>query len=243
MNWVDAVIVVVIIGYTVAGVLRGFVWELAIFCTLVFGIILGKILSYPLGMMIDAFVGNPPVSKTIGFFVGFLTVSIVFRVVASFAKAKIKQHKWEKADQRLGGVLGFFEAILLVMVVCTAVALYSRSWRGVHESFLGRKAVVAFCWILPSGMSARAFGYLEGATETIQGGIDRAKTTREDAEELSRREAERREAIRRARDGLPPEDGAAEGDAPDGGAREYDPERTPPGRTTPVRPPADPLDD
>ena len=139
MNWVDAVIVVVVIAYTVAGVLRGFVWELAICCTLVFGLILGKLLSYPLGMMIDPLVDNPPVSRTIGFFIAFLTVSVVFRVIASFAKAKIKEHRWETADRRLGGVLGFVEAVILVSVVCTAVALYSTEFRGVHESFLGRE--------------------------------------------------------------------------------------------------------
>jgi len=204
LNWVDALIVVVIIGYTVAGVLRGFVWELAIFCTLVFGLIMGKILSYPLGMMIDPLVGNPPVSKTIGFFIAFLTVSVIFRVVASFAKAKIKQWEWEEADRKLGGVFGFLEAVLLVMVVCTAVALYSRNWRGVHESFLGRKAVLAFCHVLPTGMRARAFGAIEDATEAIQEEVDRRKApTPESEEEAERRRADEKERIRRARDGTP----------------------------------------
>lgn len=204
MNWVDALIVVAVIGYTVAGVLRGFVWELAIFCTLLFGLIMGKLLSYPLGMMINPLVGNPPVSKTIGFFIAFLSVSVIFRVAASFAKAKIKQWEWEEADRKLGGVFGFLEAVLLVMVVCTAVALYSRNWRGVHESFLGRKAVVAFCHILPSGMSARAFGYLEEATETIQTEIDRRKQPAATSdEEAARRDAAEKERIRRVRDGTP----------------------------------------
>ena len=173
MNWVDAVIVVVVIAYTVAGVLRGFVWELAICCTLVFGLILGKLLSYPLGMMIDPLVDNPPVSRTIGFFIAFLTVSVVFRVIASFAKAKIKEHRWETADRRLGGVLGFVEAVILVSVVCTAVALYSTEFRGVHESFLGRKSVVAFCYILPRGVRARALRMLKSATDAVHDHLDR----------------------------------------------------------------------
>ena len=45
-------LVVVVAAYTVTGVLRGFVWESAIFCTLVFGLAAGMVLNYPVGMVL-----------------------------------------------------------------------------------------------------------------------------------------------------------------------------------------------
>ena len=183
-------IVVVVIAYTIAGVLRGFVWELAVFCTLLFGVIAGLILNYPVGMLLNLMIGNIVVARALGFFIAFVTVSLVFRVVASFAKAKIQQWKWETADRRLGGVLGFLEAVVLTMVVCTAVALYSTSWKGVHESFLGRKAVVAFCYVLPSAVRHRILTALRGATQRIEEEIDRRSAPPgESDEERTEREA------------------------------------------------------
>jgi len=168
MNAVDAAIVLVIISFTLTGVFRGFVWELAIFCTLLCGLAAGFALYYPVGMLIDVFMGNPLASKVIAFFLAFGTVSVVFRVVASYFKAKIKQRKWEKADRQLGGVFGFLEALVLVTFITTGVALYSERPQAIKESFLGRRFAIAGCLLIPGGVAQRVYPWLRDLTKRIE---------------------------------------------------------------------------
>ena len=203
MNWVDGAIVVVIIAYTVAGSFRGFVWELSIFCTIVGGLLAGLILNYPVGMLLGIFMDDIGLARIIAFFIVFMTVSVVFRLLASYFKAKIKQNKWEKSDRQLGGLFGFLEALLIVAFVTTGVALYSADGRAVKGSLLGRQFIKAGLWVLPRAAADRIFPRIRDAATGLGDEVNRRINPEESLEEIEERERRRREAIRRARDGEP----------------------------------------
>ncbi len=204
MNWADGAIVVVIIAYTVAGSFRGFVWELSIFCTLVGGLLAGLILNYPVGLLLNIFMDDLGLARIIAFFIAFGTVSVIFRLLASYFKAKIKQKKWEKSDRQLGGLFGFLEALLIVALVTTGVALYSADGSAVKGSLLGGRFVKAGLWVLPRAATEKLMPSIRDAATDLGDEVNRRINPEESLEDVEARD-KHREAIRRARDGEGPE--------------------------------------
>jgi len=157
MNYIDAIVVIVLVVSAFGGILSGFIWQVAGILTLICGFLAGYILSPALGAVMGKLVSSPIVARGLAFAIIFFSVSLFFRILAAVFRAKIKQLQWERHDTLLGGILGVVKGLLLSIMICTALPfLGTKSGRikraeEIQASLLGRNMLLLGSWLVPTG--------------------------------------------------------------------------------------------
>ena len=169
MNWVDGVIVVVVVANGIVGYLSGLVWQVTGLATIILGAGLGWILSPAVGSFFRAWTRDEFGARLIGFFLVFATVSVVLRLGASFVKVYVKKWKIERHDQKLGAVFGVVKALLIIVIVCTGYVM-SRPERdqAVRESLLGPSMVRLGRLFVPEGGDEKIRTWLDETQQELE---------------------------------------------------------------------------
>ena len=184
MNWVDFLIIVVVIANGLLGLIAGFIWQVAGICSLIIGLIAGCILHVPVGSLLTGFMGNENLGRFAAFIIIFFTVALVMRVIAALCKTFIKAIRLEKVDRSAGAVLGLFKGMMICCIVVYAVVRYpvEKYEQACRESLISglfvSAADVLFTHV-PSEFSEKVNQFLEEKKTRVEEEEPSEKTTRE----------------------------------------------------------------
>lgn len=124
MNGIDIVIVVFSGGLLVWGLLKGLTRMVMTIIALFVGLIFAT-RSYDVigGWFVDL-VNNRSIAMMVGFVLAFLTVMVVFTLVANLLKKLLDSVNLGCLDHALGGVLGLLSGILLSSILIISMTLF-----------------------------------------------------------------------------------------------------------------------
>jgi uncharacterized membrane protein required for colicin V production len=169
MNWVDALIIIVVLVNGLFGYFSGMVMQVAWLVTIVAGVTLGVLLGPVLGAAIptkDEISGN-----AIGFLVIFLMIFGACHLLGSTIKVYVNRWKLEKHDRSLGVLLGVVKALVVLAIVCTGYVIARPLDASVRESFLGSLMVRAGGQLVTDEGARKIHSWLTRAERTIVEGI------------------------------------------------------------------------
>jgi membrane protein required for colicin V production len=140
-NWIDVVLLLVILSSCIAGIVKGFAWQVVRILFLFFGILLAKAYAEPLGLQLRPLLGergSPPADKYVAYAILFLAVYVASLGIAFGIRTAIDQMKLSSFDRLLGGVIGLTKGILFgyaaFLFIAVARAEDSPLGRSLRES-------------------------------------------------------------------------------------------------------------
>lgn len=123
MNWIDLVIVLILIVFIYSGVRRGFIGD---FITLI-GFVLSALLSFTLyawlgQAIVERFNMTPGISNLVAFFIIFLILQIIYTIISWLILKKIqiwemRQPRLQLYDQIFGSLPGLFNGTIIVTLI------------------------------------------------------------------------------------------------------------------------------
>ncbi len=125
-NWIDIVLVLVLLASILAGVIKGFAWQAVRFAFLLFGILLAKAYAAPLGVQLRPLLGSharPPADKYLAYAIIFLVIYISSLGIAFGIRTAIDKLKLSSFDRLFGGLLGLLKGILFVYAAFLLIAV------------------------------------------------------------------------------------------------------------------------
>lgn len=138
MNWLDIIIVIVLIGGGVLGVMSGFIWQLCRIIVLIVAIYLTFLLHPYLSDYLVNKMFNPFLANLLVFIVTFAIIYLILFFITWFIEKSISKVKLTLVDRIFGGILGLLKmalicgTILLAMVVHPGMGINS----SLKDSFL-----------------------------------------------------------------------------------------------------------
>ncbi len=169
MNWVDALIIIIVLVNGFFGYLSGMVMQAAWLVTIVVGVLLGVLLGPVLGAVIPT--KNDIGGNAIGFLLIFMMVFGACHLLGSSIKVYVKRWKLEKHDRTLGVLLGVVKALVVIAIVCTGYVIARPQDASLRESFLGSLMVRAGGQLVSDEGARKIHSWLTRAERTIVEGI------------------------------------------------------------------------
>lgn len=135
MNWVDIVIILVLLIGAGLGVVSGFIWQLARIGLLIAATYLTFILQTPLSGWLVIRMSNPWLARLIVYIFLFAVIYLVLFFITWIIEKSIVKVELKSLDRVLGGVLGLLKTAL----ICGAILLGFITYPGVgfQSSFKG----------------------------------------------------------------------------------------------------------
>jgi len=125
MNWLDILLLLVLLLSTVSAAQKGFSREVVGIAAAVVGLV-GGIWFYGLaGSFLLPYVSSPQVANFIGFFIVFLACVILGTAVSAIIRRFVKTVGLSWFDRFLGAVFGVARGALLCMAVLTALVAFA----------------------------------------------------------------------------------------------------------------------
>ncbi|MBI1849607.1 MAG: CvpA family protein [Planctomycetes bacterium] len=125
-NWIDIVLILLILASVIAGFVKGFAWQVIRLLFLFFGILLAKAYAEPLGVQLRPLLGSngrPPADRYVAYAI-LLTVIYVSSLGLAFGiRTAVEKMKLSSFDRLLGGVLGLLKGILVAYAAFVFVAV------------------------------------------------------------------------------------------------------------------------
>lgn len=113
MNFIDLIIVIVVIIFCIKGYLKGFIHELFSLLIIIFGFT-GAFLFYrALGEIVGEFITNIDLAVVVSFFLIFFFITIVLILVRNVITQFVDRLNLADVDYVLGTVLGMIKGLLL----------------------------------------------------------------------------------------------------------------------------------
>jgi membrane protein required for colicin V production len=116
INWLDIILAVLLVGAIVMGFIKGLIRELIGLVVVILGIVLAARWYPPVAKFFSSIINNAPAAKFLGFIVVFMGIFLV-GAVASGLVSKVLKGGLSFTNHLLGGLIGFFEG----MLVCGAL--------------------------------------------------------------------------------------------------------------------------
>ncbi len=139
MNWLDLLIVVIVGLFVLVGVLRGFIAEVWSVLTWVVSFAVAWWFSGDFTGWFAGRVKNADVRSVLVFFALFFAAFIIMTVGGRFVRAVWLSGTSQTADRILGGLVGFFKAtaVLVILVLLAGLTPFPSDgfWRG--SAFIG----------------------------------------------------------------------------------------------------------
>ncbi len=161
MNWLDGVLIALLIGSTVIGVFTGVVRSFIPFFGFLLGLFLGFRLAPPFGRTL-AFLPQPTVGYWVAFAIVLVIVVVLAALAAHFLSKLVQTVMLGWLDRTLGGVWGLaFGAVAYAAIITLWVNYLGESDVFGHSaiaSFMIDKFPVVVSW-LPSEFGAHGFFY------------------------------------------------------------------------------------
>ncbi len=117
MNFIDIIIIILVLILCIRGYLKGFINEL--FSLLIIGLgLVGAFLFYrPLGVVFLEFVENSDLAFVLAFFVLFILISVFLIIIRNVIVQFVVRLNLTDIDALLGVIVGLFKALILVGLV------------------------------------------------------------------------------------------------------------------------------
>ena len=158
MNFIDIIILVLVLILCIRGYLKGFINEL--FSLLIIGLgLLGAFLFYrPLSEVFLEFVDNSDVALVFSFFALFILISIFLIIIRNVIVQFVDRLNLTDMDALLGVIVGLFKALILCGVVFVFLKHHPvfRIDESIERSFIYpylERVLVAFISIFPGQVS------------------------------------------------------------------------------------------
>lgn len=118
MNLLDIIILILLAGFVLYGVWLGFVHELGSLIGAIFATIIAGYFYVQVGDWLTKIFGNPVLMKIIAFLIIFFIVSklfgFLFYYISKLLNVVTHLPFIHAIDRLMGGVLGFFEGVLVI---------------------------------------------------------------------------------------------------------------------------------
>ncbi len=125
MNWLDILLLVVVLLSTVSAAQKGFSREVIGIGAAVIGIVCGIWFYGLAGAFLLPYVSSPQVANFIGFFIVFLACVILGTLVSAILRRFMRTVGLSWFDRLLGAVFGVVRGTLLAMAVITALVAFA----------------------------------------------------------------------------------------------------------------------
>jgi membrane protein required for colicin V production len=124
MNWLDIVILILLVGFTLAAFSAGLIRELVTLVSVLLGIVIAGALYDNLAKDILVFVDDEDASEAIAFLALFGSVYLLGQIGASLLKTGASLLMLGALDRIGGAVIGFLKGIIVVQVLLLTFAAY-----------------------------------------------------------------------------------------------------------------------
>lgn len=165
MNFIDVIIIILVIILCIRGYLKGFVNEL--FSLLILGLgLFGAFLFYqPLSVVFLEFVDNVDVALVFSFFALFILISIFLIIIRNVIVQFVDRLNLTDIDSLLGVVVGLLKALVLCGVVFVFLRYHPvfRIDESIERSFIYpylERILIAFLSLFPGRISLLLYSFL-----------------------------------------------------------------------------------
>ncbi len=143
MNWLDGVILVVVIWFTIAAFHAGFIREIVTVVAVILGVVLAGLLYTELADDVLVFIDNETVARIIAFGTIFAATALAGQALAMVLKPTVNLLQLGILDQLAGAAFGFVKAILFIQIFLIVFVTYPEWGLGdtIKESFFGSLTV------------------------------------------------------------------------------------------------------
>lgn len=125
MNWLDLIIILILVGGLVSGYKNGFVGELASLAGLVLGIWGAIQFSWWTADLLEGFGLKFSLMPIISFVVTFLIITIIMQIIAGIISKLLESISLNWINKIAGIVAGVFKAAIFVSVILLVLELVS----------------------------------------------------------------------------------------------------------------------
>lgn len=157
-DWLDIAILVIIIGSTLLGVVRGLIQSVAG----LLGLILGAVFAGQIAVMIDpalnqANIQHPPITGATAFVIAFVLIVVGVEIAAGFLRVITKMLFLGWLDRVGGAVFGLLRGVILSMILLAGMTMFNS---GAFNSSIAQAQSAVYLWqnmsaltgMLPTGM-------------------------------------------------------------------------------------------
>lgn len=139
MNWLDAVIIVVALWFTIAAFQAGFIREIVTIVAAVIGVVLAGLFYEDLANDVLTFIDNRTVGHIVAFGAIFVALVLAGQLVALVLKPTVSLLQLGIFDQLAGAAFGFAKAVIFIEVFLLVFITYPEWGLGdaIDDSFFG----------------------------------------------------------------------------------------------------------
>ena len=167
MNWLDGVIIAVVLFLTISAFQVGFIRETVTLVSAVIGVVVAGLFYDQLADDVLLFINNDAASRIIAFGILFSAVALAGQMLALFLKPTTAMVQLGVFDQLLGAGFGFLKALVFVQIFLIVFVTYPRWGMGdaINDSFIGALMVddgAVLVQVLPDEFEAAANNFSSG---------------------------------------------------------------------------------
>jgi uncharacterized membrane protein required for colicin V production len=139
MNWLDVVIMVAVLWFTITAFQAGFIRETVTVVAAIIGVALAGFFYRDLADDVLLFIDNEQVARIVAFGIIFVAVALAGQVLALILKPTISMLQLGIFDQLAGAAFGFAKAMVFIQVFLLVFVTYPRWGLGeaIDDSFFG----------------------------------------------------------------------------------------------------------
>lgn len=124
MNWLDGVIIVALIGFTVAAYSSGLIREVVTLSAVIFGIVIAGVLYDDLAKDVFVFIDNQNAAEAVSFLMLFGSVYIFGQIAAYMLRTGASLLMLGPWDHLGGAVFGFVKGVFIIQILLIVFAAY-----------------------------------------------------------------------------------------------------------------------
>ena len=126
MNWLDAVIIVVIIWFTLSAFQAGFIRETVTIVAAVMGGVLAGLFYRDLAEDVLLFIDNDTVARIVAFGIIFSATSLAGQMLSLALKPTVCLLRLGMFDQLAGAIFGFVKAMVFIQIFLIVFVTYPK---------------------------------------------------------------------------------------------------------------------
>ncbi len=166
-NWLDSILVTVVLVSVVAAALKGFIRELIALAALVAGLVIAALGYQRAGGWFEDLAHSHEVALGAGFLSLFLGTLLLGALVSVLAKKLIKRAGVQWVDRFLGGVFGLVRGLIVDCVLLMTLVAFAIKTEAVRQSL--------FAPYITTGARALALVMPGGLREQFRAGFEKFK--------------------------------------------------------------------
>ena len=124
MNWLDVIVILLLIGFTVAAFRAGLIRELVTLAAVMLGIVVAGALYEDLGKDVFVFVDNQSAAEAVSFLALFGSVYLLGQIGAYILKTGAALLMLGPLDHMGGAMVGLIKGLIVVQVLLLVFAAY-----------------------------------------------------------------------------------------------------------------------